>query len=69
MLGWMGCLLAAVLAGMNGTAGEGPLAKAGTEEAVPKGRVSAEPMPGRASEALAGGGDDAAGRVGMGRIG
>ncbi|MBQ9597396.1 MAG: hypothetical protein IJR34_04010, partial [Bacteroidales bacterium] len=50
MLGWMGCLLAAVLAGMNGTAGEGPLAKAGTEEAVPKGRVSAEPMPGRASE-------------------
>ncbi len=50
MLGWMGCLLAAVLAGANGTAGGGPLEKTGTEEAVPKGRVSAEPMPRRASE-------------------
>lgn len=40
----MGCLLAAVLAGANGTAGSGPLEKSGKDGAVPVGRMSVGPM-------------------------
>ncbi|MBP5539645.1 MAG: four helix bundle protein, partial [Bacteroidales bacterium] len=44
MNGWMGCLLAAVLAGANGTAGSGPLERSGKDGAVPVGRMSVGPM-------------------------